>query len=146
MSDPADKDRLLEDLRSSDLWLILHELAVMDEIHLRTLLRPHEDAGFSAEDIAVDQRSRLDAALGALTRFETGRQLDLIADHDIPSAQIVNLTKLFDSQAFLRYVNAYLYFGIRFLAGRIYPPSWMIITPRHPPQRHNNEQPLALVK
>jgi hypothetical protein len=148
MSDPAPKDLLLASLRSGDdsLWSIIGELAPKDETELRTLLRPHEDAGFSAEDIAVDQRSRLDAALGALTRFELGRQLDLIADHDIPSAQIVNLTKLFDSQAFLRYVNAYLYFGIRFLAGRIYPPSWMIVTPLHPPERDKNEQPLALVK
>jgi hypothetical protein len=146
MSDPAAKDRLLADLQSGDLWSIIHELAVMNEIDLRNLLRPHEDAGFSAKDIAVDQRSRLDAALGALTRLELSRQLELISDYDLLFEQIVDLTTLFDSQAFLRYVNAYLYFGIRFLAGRIYPPSWMIITPRHPPQRHKNEQPLALVK
>jgi patatin-like phospholipase len=147
MNDPA-RNPLLASLGSGDggLWSIIGELAEKDEIELRTLLRPHEDAGFSAEDIAVDQRSRLDAALGVLTRFELARQLDLISDRDIPHGLPPSLARLFDSQSFLRYVNAYLYFGIRFLAGRIHPPAWMIVTPRHPPERDKNERPIALVK
>jgi hypothetical protein len=147
MSDPT-SSHLLGNLGSGDgdLWSIIGELAEKDEVELRTLLRPHEDAGFGAEDIAVDQRSRLDAALGVLTRFELGRQLDLISDADFPHGLSPSLTSLFDSQAFLSYVSAYLYFGIRFLAGRINPPSWMIVTPPHPPESDKNKQPLALVK
>jgi len=142
MSDSAANDRLLATLRSADLWQIIGKLASEKESDLRTLLMPREDIG--VEGIPNDPRSRLDLALEALTQFELGRQLGLIPNDDIPF-EIAHLAKLFDSQAFLHYLNTYLYFGIRFLAGRIDPLPWMIDPPGHPPERNKNERPLPLV-
>ena len=43
-------------------------------------------------------------------------------------------TKLIESDAFLRYVDAYLYFGVRILAGRLVPPHWWTKAPKSLPE------------
>ncbi len=118
----------------SDLWSVFDELATLNtrapldrslilgrkpdlEACLRRVLRPHDEAGFRspADDWMILLRSRLDDALDELTLGEISIQLGLSTGTAEPPG---NLSILFASEAFLRYVNAYLYFGIRFLANR----------------------------
>jgi hypothetical protein len=147
MVPPAAREQLLAGLQAGDvqLWSIIGALASAEEMDRRRILRPHEDAGFTREEAEqMDRRRRLDTALGTLTLFEVGRQLGLISDADLPLADTADLGKLFASQGFLRYTSAYLYFGIRFLAGRLDPPLWMRAMPVIPRQRDSNERPIAL--
>ena len=118
----------------SDLWSIIHELANLDKIFersplidkkpdlescLRRVLRPHDEAGFHSpsDNWMVVLRDRLDSALGELTFREIRYELGL-ANENLSNLTQDGLRILFRSEAFLRYVNAYLYFGIRFLASR----------------------------
>ena len=82
---------------------------------LRQVLRPHDDAGFvSADDRVTELRKDLDKALEELTFREIRRQLNL-QNAPLSAEVLEGLLDLFGSGAFLRYVNAYLYFGVRFL-------------------------------
>jgi hypothetical protein len=115
----------------SDLLSIVVELSSKDEENLRRILRPHDDAGFvsSVDGEIMFLRKRLDVALDALTKLEIACELGL---YGLNAAGIdAYLTvlapgwpKLVESDAFLRYLGAYLYFGVRILAGRIAPPWW----------------------
>ncbi len=112
-------------------WSVIRELTHLDaekfadsdllgnpaslEDCLRRVLRPHDDAGFIASDQwMMDLRKRLDRALAELTFDEIRRELR-VPYVSLPDSVAVELHRLFDSEAFLRYVDAYLYFGIRFL-------------------------------
>ena len=118
----------------SDLWSIIHDLANLDKIFkrsplidtkpdlescLRRVLRPHDEAGFHSprDNWMINLRDRLDRALGELTLREIRHELGL-ANESLSNLTQDGLRILFRSEAFLRYVNAYLYFGIRFLASR----------------------------
>ncbi len=118
-----------------DIWSVFEELAHLEENNLfkgskvlgskpsredclRRALRPHDDAGFvSADRDLMALRERLDKALEELTFREIRRELGLLDSANDPLAYELkaHLVDLFDSNAFLRYVNAYLYFGVRFL-------------------------------
>jgi hypothetical protein len=97
----------------------------VSEPERRSLLRPHAEMCFSADqkgNTDKENRRSLDVALGALTMLEIGYETGVVTDQPVASIpQAENLRTLFKSEAFLRYVNAYLYFGIRFLAWRIIP-------------------------
>jgi hypothetical protein len=120
----------------SSLFSVIDELATLEkssffagsriidkepdlEACLRRVLRPHDEAGFESprDNWIIDLRSRLDRALGELTLREIRNQLGL-TNNDLSASMQESLRILFRSEAFLRYVNAYLYFGIRFLASR----------------------------
>jgi hypothetical protein len=131
-----------------EVWPFLADLAGKEEWERRQLLRPHAEAGFGPEERAgIGQRRRLDVALGALTRLEIAHQLEIPAA-TISEAKGEILSKLFRSEAFLRYVNVYLYFGVRFLAGRVAPPLWLTepVSSICGQQltRDSNERPFAL--
>jgi len=150
MSDVSGKETLKSHLRKDDkaLWSIIKELADTPELERRRILRVHAEAGFDWEKEAasIQQRSRFDAALGALTVLEIAHQVKIVTAAEQPAPELEYLTKLFESQAVVRYVNAYLYFGIRFLAGRVAAPDWMTAaTPSQPPTRVSNDRPLCLV-
>ncbi|HVW83024.1 MAG TPA: hypothetical protein VHB50_00005, partial [Bryobacteraceae bacterium] len=151
MSNGAARQQLLGTLRADEpeFWSILHELAQTPESRRRAILRPHAEAGFvrERERVTIAQRARLDAALGALTRYEIGLELGILTPDDPVPADRADLRELFDnSEALLRYANAYLYFGVRFLGGRLFPPEWMTDpAPRNPPQRESNARPFALM-
>jgi hypothetical protein len=73
----------------------------------------------------IDLRARLDEALHSLTLCEIREQLGIAIgmlgfpeDEPIPGQTKANLHILFRSEAFLRYVNAYHFFAIRFWAHR----------------------------
>ena len=116
--------------KPGDLWSIIRELTHLHENEfreskllgqqatledcLRRVLRPHDDAGFATGDQWMMQlRERLDKALGELTFREIRREL-MLEIEPLPNDVTQELWMLFGSEAFLRYVNAYLYFGVRF--------------------------------
>ena len=148
MNNDADREGFLDAFRDdSPLWSVVKELATTSETKLRRILRPHTEARFNLEDDAqaVDQRRRLDAALGALTQLEIAYQVGVV-NEPVQLPGLDHLKKLFESEAILRYVNSYLYFGVRFLAGRVAPPSWIAnAVERQPPKRKSNERPFFLV-
>ena len=98
-------------------------LAKKTESELRRILRSHRDVPFRGEEKyeyeAVQLRAALDVALDRLmvieVRLETGS--------DSVSAPVnVDLLQLLQSSAFERYINSYLYFGVRFMASRLLGP------------------------
>ncbi|HEY1499121.1 MAG TPA: patatin-like phospholipase family protein [Acidobacteriaceae bacterium] len=114
-------------------WTILRQLSKEAEPRLRQILRPHEEAGITweldADTIAL--RLRLDKALNQLTllelRYQTGQCAPDTASSSYTSGMDVvpipageSLQILVHSEAFLHYCSSYLYFGVRFLAERLY--------------------------
>ncbi|MFZ0774223.1 MAG: patatin-like phospholipase family protein [Candidatus Sulfotelmatobacter sp.] len=123
MNDVSGKQKLHLRLhpQGEDQWAIIDELSEKDEPELRRLLRPHAEMRFADNDPGKrdkESRRRLDVALGALTMSEIAYQIEIATFETEPVPQAESLKKLFQSEAFLRYANAYLYFGIRFLAWR----------------------------
>jgi hypothetical protein len=132
------QNRLPDWINVCDLsyWRILAQLAGMTEDELRVILRPHEDEALIAgrDGDILSLRRDLDAALDDLTLIEIAFQFDLLkVDHLDRLSQHNELAKtgkinpfeeLCRSEAFLRYVTAYQYFGVRMLAGRLFPPHW----------------------
>ena len=128
MSDGIETDltRILQ-MRDDRVWSIVRQLADTPEGGLRRILRPHAEAGFQAkrDQTEIDRRAKLDDALERLTLFEIGREIGILTEPDGAPVDLTGLEKLFKSKAFLRYANAYLYFGVRLLAGRIAAPEWL---------------------
>ena len=151
MSNRENESQPLHLLVPHEVWPVLGKLAGMKEWERRQFLRPHAEVGFGPKERhGIRLRRELDVALGTLTRIEIAHQLDIPAD-SIPGAEVKTLATLFCSEAFLRYVNAYLYFGVRFLAGRIAPPVWLTLPEdclrkQQQPPRIFNERPFALAK
>ena len=137
------RDFPIADLEN-DVWHILRELAHIrgtngeGEPELRKRLRPHAEAGFGPGEASdIELRRKVDVALGALARLEIAYELELAAPQISPAHVETILEPLFRSEAFLRYVNYYLYFGVRFLAGRRAPEdSWLKL----PPERLRQER------
>jgi hypothetical protein len=128
MSDVPDKDDLIRRLRINDpeFWSVLDVLASMTERQRCAILRPHSDAGFSSEteERSMMLRENLDQSLGVLTLIEIACELGLISASDLTALQSVSFQALCQSDSFLRFLEAYLYFGVRLLAGRLFPPDW----------------------
>lgn len=114
-------------MRDETGWSIVRQLADTPEGGLRRILRPHGEAGFQAtrDQTEIETRAKLDDALERLTLFEIGREIGILTEPDGAPVELAGLQKLFASKAFLRYANAYLYFGVRLLAGRIAAPEWL---------------------
>ena len=123
-----------------DAWNVLEKVAKLEETKLRNILRPHEEASIGGGrfapmvqlgDVSLplsDVRASLDDALDALTFLEIGYQLGGYGGVQVPNAAKrkfllpaveQSLAKLIHSEAFIRYVDVYLFFGIRFLAARV---------------------------
>lgn len=134
MTNEIGKKRLHSRLypQGEDVWTIIRELAALGESEKgeeerRRLLRPHAEMRFGNDPEAVHdiaQRGRWDVALGALTALEIAYETGVVKEDGEPVPEPESFKILIGSEAFLRYVNAYLYFGIRFLAWRIMPPEW----------------------
>ena len=80
-------------------------------------------------------RARLDDVLGRLTLAEIAMELGLLTEEDFRVAvPIQGLTDFHNlaasSEAFFRYANAYLYFGVRLLSFRVFGPLWPDELPR----------------
>lgn len=132
MNNTPGKRAVLTSLKAVDpaTWSILGELSQTPEESRRPILRPHVDAAFGAADgLLTAKRLELDGALAVLTDIEIACQVGTLTIEEaletLPTGTDEHLKALFGSQAFLRYCNAYLYFAIRFLAGRIAAPPWL---------------------
>lgn len=153
MTESTGRTQLLSVLRIGDetVWSVIREVAATPEEDRCQKLRAHAEAGFSSarDQEVMDLRRRFDDALGLLTLYEIGQELGILADSkDLtqPPVDLSDLNILFESGALLRYANAYLYFGIRFLAGRLFPRDWMINPSTcKPAERTSNKQVFALV-
>lgn len=155
MTDSDTKAKLFSELRADDesLWSIVSYLASTPEPERRRLLRPHAEAEFDFEEDwpLQDKRLAVDRALGRLTLLEIAYELQIVSEsevakHSASFADILEkLKRLFESQALLRYVSAYLYFGIRLLAGRVAPPLWFASPPSQRLTRNNNERSFPLL-
>src|SRR4051794_477541 len=89
----------------------------------RSLLRLHEEAGFSPEDIAdIQFRKDLDHELGRIAEEEFRAQCDPSEPDWDPSPFPISADLLKAPPPFPQYLNVYLYFAVRFAAGRIFPP------------------------
>lgn len=100
-------------------WPVIEELAGCDEIARRRILRSHREAGFHSDsdgDI-VRLRHRLDDELDRLMLLELGIETGLLDEADVPVRP--HLETLFRSNAFGRYLNTYMFFGVRFLGHRV---------------------------
>jgi hypothetical protein len=114
---------------------IFQELSGVEEEERRSALRPHDDVDLGTGDADIKRlRERLDDALDALTQLEIGCELGL---YDLTSLGVdpkkILEPELIKSDAFLRYLGAYLYFGVRIFAGRIAHPPWW--DPEYPGRR-----------
>ena len=125
--------------RAGTNWSIFDALAHSPEQERRRILRSHREAPFSSSvDIAL--RDAVDEALDRLMILELGFELGILdpAEH-LPL--ITGLPKPFGSSAFVRYLDAYLYFSVRCVAGRLNIP----LPPREddPEKPEVNELPAA---
>jgi hypothetical protein len=117
-------------------WSVFAALAEKKETDLRRILRSHRDVPFRG-DVRYDAeetslRAQLDAALDRLSLIELAIEAGLIEPAALPAPH--GLLKLFRSSAFARYLNAYLFLGIRFVAARLLGPAGYRLaleTPEH---------------
>jgi hypothetical protein len=125
-----------------DDWLVFDDLARQNESDLRRILRSHRDVGFTSEGTAdlMRLRRRLDNALDRLMVIEVGIEMGLLDETALPDGD--SLRRMLQSTAFARYANAYLYFGVRFVARRILGPSSLVFT--HDEHAGLNELPVGL--
>jgi hypothetical protein len=97
-------------------------LAGLGKGEQRRILRPHREKGFDSSDEGASMATRalLDQELLRITLGELRAQAELPDDDcaHIPGFA----TLLRTSPAFVQYLNYYLYFGVRFAAGRISNP------------------------
>ena len=132
MPDTMNRDILLGYLASPNRWgRILGKLACIKlqespddkDAKLRFILGPLDELEpkSSHDKTILAFRTRLDKALRVLTIIEIGYQFELISLNKdrLPETARSQLEVLFASEAFLRYVTANLFFGIRFLAERL---------------------------
>ena len=102
-------------------WSALHRLCSISEDERRRTLRLHTEAGFSRGDERVQLRAALDQELAAIARHELRSE---VARNPRAAARMFERIRGFrelceDSPAFANYINGYLYFGVRFAAGRL---------------------------
>jgi len=122
--------------RSPDDWWVFLELAYKTESDRRGLLRSHREAGFVSrgDTASIEFRRRLDLALDKLMLLELGLETGTLTA-DAPLRDVPRLRQLFESSAFVRYLDSYLALSIRFVAERLNAP--------HPPSVAVNELPVA---
>lgn len=128
--------------RVGDDWSVLGALARLDESELRRILRSHREVGFTAADGADLMRLRrvLDDALDRLMLIELGIETGLLDQTALPAGE--SLQRLLQSSAFVRYLNSYLNFGVRFVASRVLGPEGS--SAPVPEDAEINELPVAL--
>jgi len=142
----------IDDRDLRERFSIFRELAALDEELLRRILRPHDDVDLGTGDADIKRlRERLDDSLDILTRLEIACELGLYDLNRVnPEKLVPGLTHLIQSDAFLRYLGVYLYFGVRILAGRLDTPPWWECEGSNADRRpvikepFENKQPLQL--
>jgi hypothetical protein len=115
----------------------IQNLAKQEEPKLRGILRPHweREVGESGDQ---KQRDDFDNVLEYLLLLELGLETQTIQLPDIEIRTLPELKTLLESAAVARYLDSYLYFGVRLFAGRILPAAEGV------PERESNTRPLSL--
>jgi hypothetical protein len=122
------RQRLTSLLADNTYWAIFAELEKTPEADRARILRPHDAIRLHElrEFEAIRQRAQLDKALGRLTLLEIGFETGLLPE-GLSKAQawleqdLGDFRKLVtESESFLGYAGAYLYFGARILAYRCF--------------------------
>ena len=117
-------DGQLRLLLQSD-WTVFDRLAARSEPDRRRILRSHRDVPFRGDEGYDEEetslRGDLDAALDRLSLIELAIEARLLDQSDLHGHN--SLSKLFGSSAFARYVNSYLFLGVRFIASRMLGPA-----------------------
>jgi hypothetical protein len=119
-------------------WPALSELANKNEPDIRPLLRSHKEAGLDSthqdEQEVLNIRERLDKDLEKIAALELRAQCgDAEAQRELTQIAPFNsligyqdvgpfLKRAEQSSAFVQYLNSYLYFVVRFAAGRLTNP------------------------
>jgi len=108
-------------------WSVIAELAAEPELARRRILRPHAEtdattaAGDSGSGRDTSLRARLDQALDRLMLLELGIETRRFTLEQSGAKDLPGLSELLKSEAFIRFLNAHLYFGVRFFARRLVP-------------------------
>jgi hypothetical protein len=110
-------------------WQTLNTIATTPEDKRRRMLRAHTERHFEGHDPDTKARAELDEVLEALMVLELGFETGVLngpIDEIFMAAGAVtagsDLSTLMSSNAFGRYLNTYLFAGVRFLASRIEIP------------------------
>jgi hypothetical protein len=120
-------------------WSVFDVLASHDESSLRRILRSHREVGFTSEDVNfIRLRRVLDDALDRLTLIELGIEAGILDETALPV--VGSLRDVLQSSAFGRYLDSYLYFGVRFIASRVLGPVGMSLSGHS----ENDDLPVAL--
>ncbi|MBV9158760.1 MAG: hypothetical protein JO097_21045 [Acidobacteriaceae bacterium] len=100
----------------------LHDLLLAGKsAEQRRLLRLHEETGFvSSDEREIQFRRELDAELARIADAEFRAQCNAPGPGSNGGALPYFSALLQDSPAFVQYLNVYLYFSVRFAAGRIF--------------------------
>src|ERR1019366_7975098 len=108
---------------NENAWPALKRLHEMPLPQQRRLLRLHEETGFGTEDrAAIRFREELDLDLGRISEMEFRAQCDPSGAGRDEDAIPYFADLLKGSPSFVQYLNFYLYFNVRFAAGRIVDP------------------------
>ncbi len=110
-------------MNPAETWPVLAELVNKQPHEQRRLLRMHKDSGLMRKHDAdaIEFRARLDEELQRMMVRELRAQTDPDSHEDYRDIPDFS-TLLKHSPAFLQYLNNYLYFGVRFAAGRVFDP------------------------
>ena len=131
------------------IWSIFDDLKKLtEEERLRVLRYQFEMSSYTKDrDELIDKRSRLDTAFRKLTECEIANQIGLTSlGPGMPPNWDVAVELFRDSDAIFRYTNANLFFGVRFLAGRVSAPEWLSGADRTREfPRRENQRTLALL-
>src|ERR1700681_4511081 len=120
-------DDIMTTTGDSNNWPALSRVSEMTEPDRRLLLRLHSESGFDAADDrrSIDLRRQLDAELGQIASLELRAEIATGEDQKsveelsrIPGFKALTQT----SPSFVQYLNSYLFFGVRFAAGRLANP------------------------
>ena len=107
------------------LWTIFETLREQGEPGRRYTLRPHEDEHTQEPEVAKN-RTDLDTALDALTQAEIWLQCWGNSTTGLVLPHRETMLALLESDSFLRYLNTYLYFGVRMFLRRYFQPEAVV--------------------
>jgi len=107
--------------RARNDWVVFEELVRIDEPKRRDILRSHREARV-IDKLDIRTRERVDAALDCVMLLELGMETGVLTElrrlRTITGLQQL----LMESPAFVRYLDTYLSFSVRFVAERLCLP------------------------
>ena len=135
-------------MKHDDHKTSIARMAEMPERRRRRVLRSHREAGFTEDDHDIELRDELDTLLSEIGWMELQAQVNEPTVDDIRS--VAGFKELLEkSPAFGHYLDTYLYFKVRFAAGRfaLSEPAtgenWNIVALPSPPDLPDGKHDVA---